>query len=128
MHLTPERQRALEREEKRSVCVFYFEGGIDLDERVKGGQVKLSDLFPVTWLDGKVQVVPGHTHTHTQTKVGFCLHVQLLSSGLRLLDSLELLGGFGPQRKEGLRGERRLHLRGQRVDGETLLLTNATGN
>lgn len=43
-------------------------------------------------------------------------------------DSLEVLGGLGAQRDDGVGGERRFDLRGQRVDGETLLLTNVAAD
>lgn len=45
------------------VYVFYLEGSIDFYEGVEGGQVELSDLPPVTWLDGTLHVLPGNTNT-----------------------------------------------------------------
>lgn len=63
------------------VYVFYLEGSVDFNEGVEGGQVKLSDLPPVTWLDGTLHILPGNTNTHThtmlktQTRLGSKLNV-----------------------------------------------------
>lgn len=106
---------------------FHLKGGVDFYERVKGGQIKLSDLPPVTWLNSVFHVLP------VKNKITKVFMYFLLSNvqKLRLFNLVWLIENslklFGCLRAEGdnrVRGERSLDFWRQSVDGNALLLSD----
>lgn len=66
-------QQAFELRAKLCVClrvyVLHLEGSVDFYEGVEGGQVKLSDLPPVTRLDGTLYILPGNKSENMHNNV-----------------------------------------------------------